>query len=68
MRNNKKESKNKDIRFMRFTPMWTTFSVVVSLLDYVKKQWSSQELLQRSITLGEDKEDEFVFSYGFNQH
>ena len=35
--------------------MWTTFSVVVSLLDYVKKQWSSQELLQGSITFGEDK-------------
>ena len=42
--------------------MWVTSSVVVSLLDYVKKQWSSQELLQRSITVGEDKEDEFVFS------
>ena len=55
MRNNKKESKIKDTRFMRFTPIWATFLVVVSLLDYVKKQWSSQEILQRSITLGEDK-------------
>ena len=35
MRNNKKESKIKDIRFTRFTPMWATSSVVVSLLDYV---------------------------------
>ena len=37
--------------------MWATSSVVVvvSLLDFVKKQWNSQELLQRSITLGEEK-------------
>ena len=55
MRNNKKQSKIKDTRFTRFTPMWATSSVVVNLLDYVKKQWSSQELLQRSITLTKDK-------------
>ena len=35
MRNNKKESKTKDTRFTRFTPMWATFLVVVSVLDYV---------------------------------
>ena len=39
--------------------MWAMSSVMVSLLDYVKKQWSSQELLQRSITLGEEKRKGF---------
>ena len=65
MRNNKKQSKKiKDTRFTRFTPMWATPSVVVSLLDYVKKQWSSQELLQKSITLGEEKRKVFCVWLG----